>query len=95
MKTEINCIGLVNSNGVKFITKVKFEMELSDGTSFVRKGKTKIYSKPEFFIKRQAFETINSSGQKIFWYDNDKNMIVKISRYGQLQYNKIKQTAIN
>lgn len=92
---EIHCIGLVKINETTFVSKVKFEFELSDGMSFTRVGRKKVYSAPEWFVKRQAFETVNDKGEKIFWYDNDKNMIIKVSKYGQKKYRELKQLKIN
>ncbi len=53
-------------------------------------GKKKLHSEiGKWHIKRQAFETINANGKKDFWYDNDFDMIKKISKYGRLQIKKL------
>ena len=93
MKT-IDCIGLINSNGVKFVAPVRFECELSDGKSYIRVKGKKIYQKPEYFIKNQMFETVKADGAKDFWYDNDKNMIVSVSKFGKKQWNELQKSVI-
>ena len=57
-------------------------------------GKAELHYEPgQWFIKRQCFETINAAGKKDVWYDNEKNMIVRVSKYGKKQWENLKKQA--
>jgi len=85
----IFCIGLICIAEIKIWAKVKLELELSDGRTYTRVKGKKVYSPKEYFVKRQAYESINNKGEKFFWYDNDFKDIIKVSKYAHLQLLKL------
>lgn len=98
----INCIGLINSNGIEFAAKCEFYLERKEIEYFYKRNKSKVYigyaierydrknklySEPgEWYVKRQAFETINANGKKDLWFDNERDMIKRVSKYGKKQF---------
>ena len=56
----------------------------------VYNGKSKLHAEDgKWFVKRQCFETVNASGGKDVWFDNDFNMIKRVSKYGNKQFREL------
>ena len=52
--------------------------------------KAKLHNKPGTWkVKRQSFDTISANGQRVEWFDNDRSMIVRVSKYGKKLFNNL------
>lgn len=106
----VDCIGLINSGGFKYLAKCRLFLTRKEFEYYyltkkgkvylgypvdLYTGKKKLHSEVgRWHIERQAFETVNDKGQTDFWYDNDFDMIKKISKYGKLQIGKLKKQVL-
>ena len=104
-KKVISCIGLIQSNGIKFISKCTFFLERNETEYYYMNRGVKCYigydpslynrrfklqsEAGKWHIERQGFETVCADGKKDIWYDNEKNMIIKISKYGKKQFTNL------
>jgi len=103
-RRTIECVGLINSNGIEFPAKCIFFFEKQTEYYYYRgkqktyigypvaeyKRKQKLHSEEgQWHIKRQAFETITASGKTDWWYDNDKSMIRKVSKFGRKLFTQL------
>lgn len=98
----ITCIGLIADHGIYYTSKCTFFMERDTLEYYYMKRGQKCYIgyAPElynrkhklqseagkWYVKRQCFEIVNSNGKPGVWYDNDKRMIKRVSKYGLKQF---------